>query len=438
VHSSANGLLSGPSNPDAKFTLIHTAATSDFTVTAGSSSSIDIAVVPPPNAFLAQTGVEIFRTVPTAKQITAFSQVYTASDTGLQPNTEYCYNIQFRNGDAIASGPGPSPLCATTPPQGEECTEQTSFKTSVTFGGSGKADIQRPAPDKNGDKNFIQYTWEASKKSNFTQSQDRKKCCKMTIIEGFTGPDAPTAVDFSVDEKGDLKGLGTGMDTGPIKNRFCVATAIVVSCCQRFSFTNVITNARFRIFRADGTSEKIKGRLVGGGDAACDTVFIWPRISILETKLLPGGAAPISGVFWDNPGFRDVEGGNQLIPGLVQAGRNTKYEKDSVLTDETDFLTALYCDEDNNKNTIPSRAGAETLCAVIKWGYKALVLVGDKPENNKGKVFAKPLKVICGPAAGEPPSDEFTAAKGLLDKAYNDQGAKQVINAHHSSWVFEP
>jgi len=105
---------SPPSNVGRRYTLIHTATTSDFTVTSSSSSSIAINVTPPPNPAGDQTGVQIFRTVPTFTQITPFSPVYAASNTGLQPKTEYCYNIEFRNGDAIPSGPGPSPLCATT------------------------------------------------------------------------------------------------------------------------------------------------------------------------------------------------------------------------------------------------------------------------------------------------------------------------------------
>lgn len=435
VHASEFGILSPPSNSDAKYTLVHDPTTADFTVNATSPHTIDIDVVPPPNPLADKTGVRIVRNTPTVKEVSPFGPVYEATDDGLDPDTEYCYSIQFRNGDGIETAFAPSSICVRTPQ--EECREQTSFKTSVTFGGSGKADIIRPSPDKQGDKNFIEYKWAASKKKNFTKSQDRKKCCKDTIIEAFAGPDVPTATDFNVDEKGDQVGLGAGVNTGPTENRIGLAFAIVVSCCERFSFTNVITTAKFRIFRSDGTAVRIKAKNTGDGQATVDNAFIWPRISVLEERVVAGQTVPVSGAFWDNPAFRDVKPSNQLIEGLKAGAQDTKYDNGSVINDETDFLTAVYCDEDNNPATIPSRKGAETLCAVVRWGYKAQVQVGSKPENNRGKVFAKPVKIICGPGPGEEPSQDFKDAKARLDKAFNDNGAINLFTGKASDWVFE-
>jgi hypothetical protein len=111
-----DGVTSPASNPDRRYTLIHTATTADFKVTLSSDTSSAIKVVEPPNAFADQTGVEIFRTVPTFLMISAMSPTYNAAENGLAPDKDYCYNIEFQNGDGIRSGPGPSPLCVHTPP----------------------------------------------------------------------------------------------------------------------------------------------------------------------------------------------------------------------------------------------------------------------------------------------------------------------------------
>jgi hypothetical protein len=109
------GDMSPPSNSQSRYTLVHTATTADFSVAATSPTATRVTVVPPPNPAADFTGVEIFRNVPNAVTISPFSPVYAKDDTGLQPKTQYCYNIQFRNGDSIPSGPSPSSLCATTP-----------------------------------------------------------------------------------------------------------------------------------------------------------------------------------------------------------------------------------------------------------------------------------------------------------------------------------
>jgi len=119
---------SPPSNTARRYTLIHTATTGDYTVKSTADTVIDIEVVPPPNPTGDQTGVQIFRNVPTAKQITPFSPVYSALDTGLQPDTEYCYNIEFQNGDGIASGPSPSSQCAKTTKK-KSCTFDVKIVT---------------------------------------------------------------------------------------------------------------------------------------------------------------------------------------------------------------------------------------------------------------------------------------------------------------------
>jgi hypothetical protein len=129
----SDGTKSLASNIGKRYTLIHTAETADFSPAATSTSAIQITVVPPPNAFSDQTGVQVFRNVPTAKQITPFSQVYAPSDTGLQPDTSYCYNIEFRNGDGIPSGPGPSSLCATTNKESKNCVWKISIESNYTY-----------------------------------------------------------------------------------------------------------------------------------------------------------------------------------------------------------------------------------------------------------------------------------------------------------------
>lgn len=119
---------SAPSNVGTRYTLIHTATTSDFSVSATSSTSILIAVVPPPNSTAGQTGVEIVRNVPSQSAVSGPAQVYSATDSGLQPKTEYCYNIQFQNGDAVPSGFSPTSQCATTP-SGDDTPCHQGFTT---------------------------------------------------------------------------------------------------------------------------------------------------------------------------------------------------------------------------------------------------------------------------------------------------------------------
>ncbi len=133
VHASGGGVLGSPSNADQRYTLIHTATSADFTVTADSSTAVSIAVVPPSNSMAGQTGVEVIRTVPTAAVVSPFSQVYTVTDSGLQPDTEFCYNIQFRNGDGIPSGFSPTSLCARTPVQTVEVCPKPVFKVELEY-----------------------------------------------------------------------------------------------------------------------------------------------------------------------------------------------------------------------------------------------------------------------------------------------------------------
>ena len=116
VHSREFGVLSAPSSTVSRFTLVRGADTSDFTVTPDSASAITIAITNPPvNLAEGQTGVRIFRTSPSTGVVSAFSKTLSATDTGLLASTQYCYNIEFQNGDAISSGPSPSPNCAVTP-----------------------------------------------------------------------------------------------------------------------------------------------------------------------------------------------------------------------------------------------------------------------------------------------------------------------------------
>lgn len=114
VHAVFYTDTSAPSVAARRYTWVHPATTGDFTVTPKSASEIKIVVKPPRNSAEDLTGVEINRTSPSSSTVSSFSPVYEAIDSGLQPGTEYCFAIEFRNGDGIASGPSPSSLCAET------------------------------------------------------------------------------------------------------------------------------------------------------------------------------------------------------------------------------------------------------------------------------------------------------------------------------------
>jgi len=151
VHSREFGELSGPSNSQARYTLVHTPTDADFSVTATGPHSIQIVVTPPPNPTADETGVEIRREG--FGVIAPFSQNYTQEDTGLEPQTEYCYNIRFRNGDAVETALSASTSsCATTQAE-EECTcrvkctvdvevdDITFDPAAIPAGGIGGADL---------------------------------------------------------------------------------------------------------------------------------------------------------------------------------------------------------------------------------------------------------------------------------------------------------
>lgn len=100
-------------------------------------------------------------------------------------------------------------------------------------------------------------------------------------------------------------------------------------------------------------------------------------------------------------------------------------------------MTAIYCDKDHNAETLKSRKGAETLVAMVKGGYKAKVRLGNKPEDNRGDVYQKQIKIMCAPKPNEAPSQEFKDAKALLDKAYNDKGILHNVDPGLRDWELE-
>ncbi len=134
IHSKNMAGLSAASANASRYTWVHVPTTAEFTVTAVSSSQIDVLVAPPPNAFAGSTGVRIERRqLPGGSWTWVYgpSNVYAFSNTGLLASTTYEYHIAFMNGDSVLSaysdalvattlgtpGPpaGPGSLSATVP-----------------------------------------------------------------------------------------------------------------------------------------------------------------------------------------------------------------------------------------------------------------------------------------------------------------------------------
>jgi fibronectin type 3 domain-containing protein len=97
---------SADSNVAAKYTKVHDPLAGDFSVSAASSSQINVVVTAPPNSALGSTGCEIDRSPDGSTgwvTVRAFSAVYTFNDTGLASNTTYFYRFHYRNGDGIVT-----------------------------------------------------------------------------------------------------------------------------------------------------------------------------------------------------------------------------------------------------------------------------------------------------------------------------------------------
>ena len=184
------------------------------------------------------------------------------------------------------------------------------------------------------------------------------------------------------------------------------------------------------MFQPDGSVVKIRSRFAHQNGATVDSMFIWPRVATIQELILAGEKVPVSGLFADNPGFQKNKPGSPLISGLGLPPQDAPEDKPpgkqptsivegTIINDETDFLTGIYCDDDNDKGTVPVRKGAETLCAIVKWGYKAKIKVGKTVEKSVGIVHPKEVTIICGPGTGQEPSEEFAAAKTTFEKAAN-------------------
>ncbi|HVR85207.1 MAG TPA: SBBP repeat-containing protein [Planctomycetota bacterium] len=115
VHALEGGFPGPASTTAAVYTLIHTASSLDFILTAFSQTRIDVLVQPPPGSLSGQTGCAVQRMVVggTWTTIQAFASAYTVSDTALSPSTRYSYQIQFRNGDGIPSNTSSSQYMST-------------------------------------------------------------------------------------------------------------------------------------------------------------------------------------------------------------------------------------------------------------------------------------------------------------------------------------
>lgn len=107
-------IVSGHSNYDPKYTLVHDPTEADFQVFLVNDHHMGVTVHPPPNPFAGQTGVEITRDMNVI--VSAMSQVYAIEDpTHFDFDEEHCYHIQFQNGDGILTQISPH-KCLRTPP----------------------------------------------------------------------------------------------------------------------------------------------------------------------------------------------------------------------------------------------------------------------------------------------------------------------------------
>jgi hypothetical protein len=312
-----------------------------------------------------------------------------------------------------------------------------NWSVSPRFGQSGRADVVRPNPG--GSVLDLQYTWQSGVKTVHTRFE--QKMCPPpagAVVEVFQRSDSiPGVTDIGVTSREPLP-EGMGLDTGKLKNRFALACAIEVSHCNRFSFTNLITQARFRLFR-DGNAWTIRVRpeRLPAVDGGKHVALVWPDDRV---GFVCGGAAGWSvGVFFDNPGFTSAKADKDaLMDGdftgtLVGEKRFLTFRTNDVWTDDTDFLTAIYCDVDNNGATpaLRERGGAEHLTAIVKWGYEAKLWVRAVEENNQGWVKRKPVTILCEGDA------DFAEAKALHDAAYsNDTGIidPHFVQAKTSHW----
>lgn len=107
---------SGPSNTVVRFTLVHGATASDFTLVATSSTQVQITIVPPPNGTLGMTSAQVlqFNSDFFFGQLLPYSNVYVRFDNSAMGGVTSTDEIQFRNGDGIQSAPSPSK--SVTPP----------------------------------------------------------------------------------------------------------------------------------------------------------------------------------------------------------------------------------------------------------------------------------------------------------------------------------
>jgi fibronectin type 3 domain-containing protein len=118
VHAQ-NGLGSSPASAAAAaYTLVHDPATSEITLSAVSTTQVNIAVLPPPNGTTGLTGCEIQRSADggaTWTTIKAFSSGYSHSDSGLSAVTTYSYRFRYRNGNGTPTVYSGAKLGITVP-----------------------------------------------------------------------------------------------------------------------------------------------------------------------------------------------------------------------------------------------------------------------------------------------------------------------------------
>ena len=113
----SNAAGAGPaSSAVAHTTFVHTPLPADCTLTQVAGPQINITVTPPPNGTTLYTGVQIERSLDQINWtvIKYMSNVYTASDAGLEGSVPYYYRIYFRNSDASYSTSYSIPQTLTT------------------------------------------------------------------------------------------------------------------------------------------------------------------------------------------------------------------------------------------------------------------------------------------------------------------------------------
>lgn len=122
LHAVAGGPPGGTQGPAStaysRHTRVHDPVLADFSVDVITGTRVDVSVVPPPGAAVANSGCMIERSTDGIAWTVAksYSSVYTYSDTRLAGGTTYYFRIRFRNGDGLEASPSPV-RTVTTPPE---------------------------------------------------------------------------------------------------------------------------------------------------------------------------------------------------------------------------------------------------------------------------------------------------------------------------------